>query len=76
MSKYTKLLDGCTLMDKVEGETGYNYYGYVRTGTSGEWVIMRENTAGTEYRFAIGGSGYSAKWAVRGSIGYKIPTDV
>lgn len=76
MGKTTAILDGCSLMDKATDEGGYNYYGYVRTGTSGEWVIMRENSGKTQYRYAIGGTAYSTAWTNRSSQSYTIRTNV
>ena len=72
MSKYNDLIEGMNVTDIANDEGGYNYYGYVRVkGTNeGEWVIIRENTAQTEYRYAIGGSGYSTNWTNRASLTY------
>ena len=71
MGKYTKIIDGASVADIANGEGGYNYYGYVRE--NGEWIIMRENTAQTEYRFARGASDYTTAWTNRASKDYKIP---
>lgn len=76
MSRTTNILDGCTIMDKAISEGGYNYYGFVRTGTSGEWVIIRENTAQTEYRYAIGSGDYSTRWTNRATQSYTIRTNL
>lgn len=55
MSRYAKIIDGCNVTDIAENEGGYNYYLYTRPGGSG--VIMRGNTAGTEFRFKLFGNG-------------------
>lgn len=73
MGKNTKILDGCTIVNIALSEGGYNYYGYVRTGTGGAWVIMRENTAQTEYRYIDGADDYATAWSARASKTYIIP---
>jgi len=72
MSKFTGLFDGMAVADIAESEGGYNYYGSVRS--NGEWGIMRETTAGTEYRVVVGVSGYAAGWTARASHTYTLPT--
>jgi hypothetical protein len=52
--RYFSILDGTSLSDVANAEGGYNYYLYTRAG--GSAVIMRENTAETEYRFALLGN--------------------
>ena len=76
MGKYTTMLDGCTIMNQALAENDYNYYGFVRTGTSGTWVIMREKTDQTEFRYAYGSSDYETNWANRENLSYNIPTNV
>ena len=53
MSRFAKIIDGCNVTDIAENEGGYNYYLFTRPGGSG--VIMRANTAGTEFRFYLFG---------------------
>jgi len=72
MSKYNNITEGMKVVDVSLSEDGYNYYGFVRS--NGEWAIMRENTAQTEYRFSVGGSDYSTNWTNRASLGYRLPT--
>lgn len=66
------ITNGKKIVDSVSGQAGYNYYGYL--GTNGEWVIMRENTAQTEYRYKLGASDYQSNWSNRGSLTYGLPT--
>jgi hypothetical protein len=47
---------------------GYNYYGFV--STNGEWQILRENVAETEYRYAVGTSGYLTAWTGKADLTY------
>jgi len=72
MNRFTKITDGASIADIATSEGGYNYYGYVRT--NGEWVILRSNTAETEYRYCFGASDYSTAWTNRASQSYKLPT--
>lgn len=73
MSKFTTITKGMTIADIAEGESGYNYYGKLRT--NGEWAIVRESVAGTQYRIAVGASGYSTAWTNRGTtVTYGLPT--
>lgn len=74
MSRFKSLLAGMEVVDISEAEGGYNYYGYVRA--NGEWAIMRELVAGTEYRFVIGASAYSTNWTARTSLNYTLPTTI
>lgn len=67
--RYTALTEGKWVVDIANSEGGYNYYGYI--GRDSSWVIMRESTAQTEYRFAFGGSGYSTAWTNRATQSYK-----
>lgn len=67
MSKrYRTILDGSTVSDVDENASGeesgatYNYYGYART--DGSWIIMREKTDGTEFRFTVGSDSYASNW--------------
>jgi hypothetical protein len=74
-SKYNILTHGCQLADVAEAESGFNYYGLVRV--DGTWVIMREKTDETEYRFAVGngkvGNVYADKFADREQLNYRLP---
>ena len=72
MSRFNSIIEGASVVDIASNEGGYNYYGYIRK--NGEWIIMRENTAQTEYRFAYGMSTYSTNWSNRASLDYKLPT--
>jgi len=72
MSKYNNITDGMKVVDISSAEGGYNYYGFIRA--NGEWAIMRENTAQSEYRFSVGGSNYSTNWTNRTSLVYSLPT--
>ena len=69
MSKITTLIEGKWVVDISNSEGGYNYYGYI--DKYGSWVIMRENTAQTEYRFSFGSSGYTTAWTGRTELVYK-----
>lgn len=71
MSKFTGLIDGMKVVDVSSAEGGYNYYGYIRP--NGEWTIMRESVAQTEYRFVIGASDYSTNWTGRTGLTYTLP---
>jgi len=63
------ILDGKSVVNQALDESGYNYYAYINA--QGEWVIMRENTAQTEYRYAQGGKNFV--WANRATYGYGLP---
>jgi len=69
MSKFNSITDGMKISDTALNESGYNYYGFIRA--NGEWAIMRENIAQTEYRYKIGGKDYN--FSERASGGYKVP---
>lgn len=68
MSRFAQLTENKWVVDIANGEGGYNYYGYI--GKDGSWVIMRENTSQTEYRFKVGGSEYVTNWTNRASLTY------
>ena len=72
MSRFNTIIAGASVANMASAEGGYNYYGYIRT--NGEWIIMRENTAQTEYRFAFGNADYSTNWTGRAGLDYKLPT--
>lgn len=69
MNRFTKITDGATCVDIASSEGGYNYYGYIRN--NGEWIILREKTDGTEYRFKSGASGYD--FSQRATYTYTLP---
>jgi hypothetical protein len=76
MAKYKKFNDGMQLVDQILALDGYNYYGYVRWGRNTQWMIMREKTDQTEYRFKIGASDYATNWANKDSLtGWKRPDE-
>jgi hypothetical protein len=54
-------------------ETGYNYYLYVHA--RGDAIVMRENTAGTEYRYANAATG-TQHWAARATLTYVTYNDL
>jgi hypothetical protein len=74
----TKFLDSdfsnFVLHKIAESETGevsgitYNYYLYIHP--RGQAIIMREESDGSEYRYADGGRGDS-RWADRQTLEYK-----
>lgn len=74
MSNVFSILEGKDVKDIAESESHdvdagtFNYYGF--SNKKGEWVIMREKTDGTEYRFALGGTNYSTAWTSRSSQSY------
>lgn len=68
MSRDIKLLAGASITD-ISQEASYNYYLYVRDDNS--WVILRENVAQTEYRYATGISDITIAWTNRASQNYK-----
>lgn len=73
MSRYTSILDGCEFVDSSLAESGYDYYLFVRPGGSG--VIQRLNTAGTQSRFYLFGSGnVTTIWADRTNKYYIRPS--
>jgi hypothetical protein len=68
MANLTNDILGEKYLSDTESAGGYNYYGFV--GRKGNWAILRENTAGTEYRYKVGSSGYPAGWTARASHTY------
>jgi len=72
MNKFADIIDGMRIVDSSLDEGGYNYYGYLRH--NGEWAIMRQNAAETEYRYKIGASGYSTAWTNHATLpNYRLP---
>lgn len=72
MSRFNSITEGATVVDIANGVGSYNYYGFIRK--NGEWIIMREKTDQTEYRFAFGASDYSTNWTNKASLTYGLPT--
>jgi len=72
MEKFKNITEGTRIVDIANEEGGYNYYGFIRH--NGEWVIMRETTTQTQYRFALGADNYSTNWTNRASLSYGLPT--
>lgn len=72
--RYVEMLEGFNICDVLMASGGYNYYGYAARNNRA-WLIMRENTAQTEYRYAIGGlpEGYDAAWVAKASQVYAMP---
>lgn len=72
---YQTILVGCSIADVASGEGGYTYYGY--NSSDGRWVILRETTGETEYRYAAGsntkGVAYSTAWTNRATQDYRLP---
>lgn len=54
--------------DTAENVSGYNYYGFAHR--KDKWVIVREKTDKTEYRYAFGSTDYATGWANKGSHTY------
>lgn len=52
----------------AEGESGYNYYAYIHP--KGQVIILRENTDGTEYKYADGGFDLTTAWTGRAGLTY------
>ena len=73
MQRFTKYDEGMSIVNIATGESGYNYYGKQRWGSS-EWCIIKANIAGTEYTYLIGNTGYSTAWTNRGSETFKTPS--
>ncbi len=69
MSRYESITKDMHVVDVTPSAIdGYLYYGYV--DKTGKWAILREKSDGTEYRWAIGGSGYSTAWTNKATQGY------
>lgn len=70
-------LDNHVLVDVALDVSGYNYYGYLDSGRDSRYVIMREKTDATEYRFAFGkGSDYTTAWGTKASLTYILPSQL
>ena len=72
----TPILKGASLADTLVSG-GYTYYGFTRSDNT--WVIMRVNTAETEYRYAVGSPNdkssktYAQAFAVVTTLNYATP---
>lgn len=52
----------------------YNYYGYVSAGEDSRYVIVREKTDESEYRYTFGsGSNYAVDFANKANLCYVLP---
>lgn len=58
----------------AEGESGYNYYGYVHS--MGQVIIMRETIATQDILFADGGFNLTTAWAGRVDLTYKLKSEL
>jgi len=59
-------LDDMLICDVALAEGGYNFYGYLSSGADSRFIILRETTGETEYRYAFGkAADYAAAWAAR-----------
>ena len=76
MDKFRTVIDGKLISDSATAVGGYDYVGYVsgRSNTGYHtWVIRRNNTAGTEYKYAVGSSvkeTYEVAWARKDKLKY------
>ena len=53
---------------------GYNYYLYRSSGVDSRYIVMRENVAETEYKYAFGlGRTVVADWADKADLKYVTP---
>lgn len=67
------LIEGFNVSE-VDTAGNIKYYGFLdRNGT---WIIMCENTTAGTFRYATGGSGYSANWAGRAGLTYSLFSEV
>lgn len=79
MSRNTNLILGANLTDVAGGETHnvdagtFNYYGYTRPDNS--FVILREKTDETEYRYSLNKNGevYASAFSDRKNREYVTP---
>jgi hypothetical protein len=62
-------LSGYDVADSAIAEAGYDYYGFTRP--DGSWRVLRKNTAGTEFRLAIGKEDYASNFTNRATLTYK-----
>lgn len=72
MSRYNEIIDGASIVDSMTSG-GYTYYGYIRA--EGSWIVLRENTAGDEFRYAVGGSDFATAWADPTVLDYARPDE-
>ena len=72
-TRSTPILKGASLNDTLVSG-GFTYYGFTRSDDS--WVIMRVNTAETQYRYAVGSpedsseKTYAQAFAAAASLNY------
>lgn len=65
------------IVDIAENESGYNYYGFMSSGDNSRYVILREKTDGTEYRYAFGiGTSYATDWVSRDGLNFITPNEL
>jgi len=57
-----------TVSKTAEDIGGYNYYMYIHS--EGQVVIMRENSLGTEYKYANGQKDADIAWASKTTLTY------
>ena len=77
MDKYKTIIDGKRISD-ILTSGGYTYYGYASgsdnsTDKNHSWMIMRVNTAETEFRYAQNCSqkeDYATAWARADKLNY------
>ena len=70
-------IDDMLICDVFLAETGYNYYCYASSGEDARSMIIRENTAETEYRYFFGkGSNYDTDVTNRATITYIKPNEL
>ena len=67
-------LDGMLITDTDLALGAYNYYLYMSSGVDGKYIVMRENVAETEYKYAFGlGRTVVADWADKADLKYVTP---
>jgi hypothetical protein len=69
-------IDDKMITDISLAEGGYNYYLFVSSGTNSTHVIMRENAAQTEYRYAFGIGDPTFNWTNRTTVNYIRPNQL
>ena len=70
-------LDGMLITDTDLALGTYNYYLYMSSGVDGKYIVMRENAAETEYRYAFGlGSAATVDWANKANLKYVTPNQL
>jgi hypothetical protein len=69
-------IDDCMITDVAESVGGYNYYLFVSSGNVSRHVIMRENTAGTEYRYFFSAGDPTTNWTNKATLTYVRPNQL